>query len=743
MFNFSKLSLLTISIGSLMGFSAYTYSNQSTSELEVETKQKIAQASKKEQTIDEGFFQKPTKTNPQNNIDNGFFLKKKTEQTATAPINQTATTYQLGAGIADITGESAESSMFGYADSNQVSTGIQQRLNARAFLIGDGSKEVLMIILESGMASQAMHQKLLSMLQAKYGNRFTKDNVILSATHTHTAPGGYSHYLLYNLSTKGFQKETFNAILRGTVKAVDRAVQSQSAGQLEFGTNTLTNANVQRSHTAYVHNKKDKTATETDTLMQVLKFVKNGKDVASMNWFAVHPTSLTNKNTLVSPDNKGYASWYWEKQKGINYLTGEGYIAGFANSNAGDMSPNLNLRPGSGPTDDQWQNAKIIGQRQADSAMQTKTDIAVGGSVDYRQKYIDMSKQKIDPNYTVDGKAHTTCPAAYKTAFAAGSTEDGGGGDDLVASNLVNEGVKNPLIQAIGYTLFWPSKALIACHETDQVAIAMGTTKPSPMSPEVLPTQLVRIGNLAIIALPAEFTATSGKRIRKQVAKRLNLPLNNVIFTGYANAYTGYVATPEEYAQQDYEGASTHFGPHTQEAWLQNVDDLAQAMAKSETVTSEKTPRDLSSLQISLIKGVVFDNTPPKVEFGDVATQPSANYQRGTQAKAVFWSAHPKSTLAYERQLDEQGKRTTEPYTMAIQRKNGDKWVTVATDYDWNTVNKWQRVKTAQSHAILTWDIPKDAKSGEYRFYHQGAYKNGWTGKVIPFNGVSQSFMVE
>ncbi len=58
--------------------------------------------------------------------------------------------------------------------------------------------------------------------------------------------------------------------------------------------------------------------------MQVLKFVKNGQDVASINWFAVHPTSLTNKNTLVSPDNKGYASWYWEKQKGINYLTGEG-----------------------------------------------------------------------------------------------------------------------------------------------------------------------------------------------------------------------------------------------------------------------------------------------------------------------------------------------------------------------------------------------------------------------------------
>ncbi len=654
-----------------------------------------------------------------------------------------AQTYQLGAGIADITGEAAESSLFGYADSKQMSTGIQQSLKARAFVIGDGSKEVLMIVLESGMASQALHQALLTRLQEKYGARFNKNNVVLSATHTHTAPGGYSHYLLYSMTTLGFQEPTFNAILRGTLTAIDRAVTSQSAGVLAFGTTRLDNASVQRSHTAYINNPdRDNNPDEKDTLMQVLKFVKKGKDVASINWFAVHPTSLTSKNTLVSPDNKGYAAWYWEKQRGMDYLTGEGYIAAFANSNAGDMSPNLNLHPGSGPTDDQWQNARIIGQRQADAAMSAQTDTPVSGSIDYRQKYIDMSQQQIEPSYTVDGKAHVTCPAAYKTAFAAGSTEDGGGGDDLVASNLVNEGQKNPVIQAIGYTLFWPSKELIACHETDQVAITMGTTKPTPMSPEVLPVQLFRLGNLAVIALPAEFTITSGQRIRKRVAERLNLPLNQVIFAGYSNAYTGYVATPEEYARQDYEGASTHFGPHTQEAWLQNVDQLAQAMVSGEPVESSLVPRDLSKQQLSIMPGVVFDNTPPKVEFGDVATQPNARYQRGQRAEAVFWSAHPKSTLAYERQLDEQGQRT-EPYTMAIQRKMGDTWVTVATDYDWNTVNRWKRVLAAQSHAVLTWDIPVDAETGKYRFYHKGAYKHGLTRKLVPFEGVSQSFLVE
>ncbi len=32
------------------------------------------------------------------------------------------------------------------------------------------------------------------------------------------------------------------------------------------------------------------------------------------------------------------------------------------------MSPNLNLKPGSGPTEDEFENARIIGERQLDKA---------------------------------------------------------------------------------------------------------------------------------------------------------------------------------------------------------------------------------------------------------------------------------------------------------------------------------------------------------------------------------------
>lgn len=651
------------------------------------------------------------------------------------------TEYQVGAGIADITGEVAEANMFGYADGDQISTGIQQRQHARAFLMNDGQREVLMVVLETGAMTQALHQAVLKELAARYPGRFGKGNVMITATHTHSAPGGISHYALYGLTTRGFQAPTFDAMRDGIIRAIDKAVKTTAPGELRFGTNQLYDAGVQRSATAYVNNPEAASNPKgIDPLMQVIRLRQNGKDIASMNWFAVHPTSLTSKNTLVSGDNKGYAAWYWETQQGIDYLKGEGFIAAFANSNAGDITANLNLRPGSGPTEDQWENAKIIGQRQADAAINTQTNTLVQGPIDYRQIYVDMSKQMVDAKYTVDGKPHRTCPAAYKTAFAGGSQEDGGGGEGL--TGIVHEGGDNVLVRLLGYSIFWPSRDLIACQETNQVAITMGTTKPYPMTPEVLPVQLLRVGNLAFIALPGEYTIVAGQRLRKLVAERLQLPLDQVIFAGYANAYAGYNVTPEEYARQDYEAASTHFGPHTLEAWMQNVDMLANAMVAGTPVPSGPTPRDLSNKQISLAPGVVHDLAPRGKNFGDIDTQPAPTYQRGQQAQAVFWSAHPKSTLAYDLQINKTGTRDIEPHTMEVQYNDGNGWRTIATDNDWNTTNQWQRVLAAQSKAKLTWDIPQSAASGEYRFYHRGAYKKIFSGKLIPFEGYSQSFQV-
>lgn len=42
-----------------------------------------------------------------------------------------------------------------------------------------------------------------------------------------------------------------------------------------------------------------------------------------------------------------------------------------------------------------------------------------------------------------------------------------------------------------------------------------------------------------------------------------------VVIAGLTNTYSSYISTIEEYGVQRYEGASTIFGPHTLDAYIQ------------------------------------------------------------------------------------------------------------------------------------------------------------------------------
>lgn len=136
-------------------------------------------------------------------------------------------------------------------------------------------------------------------------------------------------------------------------------------------------------------------------------------------------------------------------------------------------------------------------------------------------------------------------------------------GQDIVAGH----GVK-PIMFAVGL-------AKLRCKP--------GQGKPErlidcPLVPQVLPMQLLRIGSLAVAAVPAEFTSQAGRRLKETVRSAFGPGLTHVVLSGYSNGYSGYVTTKEEYQEQYYEGASTMFGEYTLDAYQQNFKGLAAAM---------------------------------------------------------------------------------------------------------------------------------------------------------------------
>ena len=73
---------------------------------------------------------------------------------------------------------------------------------------------------------------------------------------------------------------------------------------------------------------------------------------------------------------------------------------------------------------------------------------------------------------------------------------------------------------------------------------------PYQWQPSVLPTQIFKIGQLLIVAVPGEFTTMSGRRVREAVKAEYEKQKPDtsveVVISGLSNAYSSYVTTFEE-----------------------------------------------------------------------------------------------------------------------------------------------------------------------------------------------------
>ncbi|WP_028662008.1 neutral/alkaline ceramidase [Saccharomonospora saliphila] len=660
--------------------------------------------------------------------------------------------YLAGRGIADVTGEIAEVGMLGYGRFDQQAEGLHTRLFARSFVIEHPATggRVLLVVVDAPMIFSSVRQAVLRRLARIYGDRYTDANVLITATHTHAGPGGYSHHLLYNLTTLGFHRRTFEAITDGIVESVRRAHDDLAPASLRLTHAELTGASANRSRAAFERNSARDRAHFPDAVdprTSLLRVEREGRAVGAINFFATHNTSMSGDNRLISADNKGYAARRWEDEPagdghrahgtagdgraahgmagdGDRADTPSGFVAAFAQTNAGDMTPNLDLEPPSTPGD--FARTAEIGRRQYEAAAaQLNTDVApMRGPVDARLVRLDLSDVTVRPEFTGDGRTHRTCDAAVGASMAAGSTEDG------PALPTFTEG-ENPLWDLVSDTvLYTASPELERCQAPKDIVVPIGAMNAVyPWVAERVPVQLLRIGGLYLIGVPAEVTITAGLRLRREVARVVGAELDDVLVAGYSNAYAHYVTTPEEYDAQHYEGGSTLFGRWELPALRQTVAGLATALRDGTAVDPGPPAPDLSGAQLALQPPVVLDAPPAGSRFGDVLTPPRSTYLPGERARVVFAGAHPANDLHRGGTF------------LRVQRHVDGRWRTVADDGDWSTTLRWARRGVAASEVTVGWRVPDDAE-GTYRIRYHGDAR-GPLGHVTAFTGTSGPFRVE
>jgi neutral ceramidase len=165
---------------------------------------------------------------------------------------------------------------------------------------------VLLLINDLPLVFSSLHHAVLPRLAAQYGEQYTEANVLITATHTHCGPGGYSHHLLYNLSN-GFHPQTFDAIVDGMLEAVARAHADVAPSTLTLAHGELHDASINRSRVAFERNPqadREFFPHGIDPQTTVLRIERDGRVVGVINWFATHGTSMTNQNRLISSDTR-------------------------------------------------------------------------------------------------------------------------------------------------------------------------------------------------------------------------------------------------------------------------------------------------------------------------------------------------------------------------------------------------------------------------------------------------------
>jgi neutral ceramidase len=664
---------------------------------------------------------------------------------------QSPTKIKVGSGIHDITGPSVDVGMLGYAQLTQIAQGVHTRLWARSFVIElpeRPRKTLAFAVLDLGFVTHAIKQAVVIRLAEQLGEdperprTFTFENLMLMATHTHSAPGGFSHLTLYNLPFPGFNSQNFEAIVSGTVASLLKAHRNRTPGYIKFGETVLEGASHNRSKIAFFENPESRTLQfDTNKTMTQLEFYANsGEPVGLLNFFAVHATTLSNSNKMLSSDNKGIASILFDRKMKSDYLKDKTFVAAFANSDEGDVTPNpiidgRMVREGN----DEFQAMEISGRRQFEAAehlfesRQPKT-------------FIEPLFQNVHafvevPGLSFDGE-QPLCEPAFGFSFAAGA-EDGPGGFNIIEG--ITAGVSQGFSQIINILRFitaglmgTPLLSNDICQYPKPVLLATSRGFPRPWTPRVIPFQIFRLGPVAIVAFPGEMTTVTGYRVRNRVAEILSdSGVRSVVIAGLANDYTSYLTTPEEFDKQHYEGASTLFGPRSEPVMSSLYARMAEHLEEGIVYPSKPVPDYSKGVWSGYIKPLP-DIKAIWESWGREIDAPDRVIRIGEIARARFRAGNPSNDLA-----------TMKGY-LEVQRNEANsgeapKWITVARDWDLETTFRWKRATNFKciecGESQLVWTPPEGTPSGEYRFLHRFPVKTVF-GKIKKFETSSSTFLV-
>ena len=493
--------------------------------------------------------------------------------------------------------------------------GHRLRLYARALVLSDGrGNRLALVVADFPLSSALLHRRVAAITGPTLG--IGVDRLLISATHTHAGPGNFFEAAAYNdqgSSVVGFDELMLDSLSQRIARAIQTAVDSLRPAKVAWGSRSVWGFTRIRSLPAMLRNIPPPVAAasaptsllpeyrlidpEMVMLRVDLRGVSDGefRPAGAFTIFPMHGTGNSPVNDLLDADIHGvverrlerYIDQQFGAKRELGFVPRSFHL--FANGAEGDVSPAWPPQsrcsvpqlaplatPGGPFVHTLWQ-WKPLGDRQIAgciSAARRAVDL-IGAQVGDSAIHLFQSLGGSLTDQFELARAFVTLPLERKadslgicSERAVGMTTLVGAADAFTRMNEwkllgifnigLTQGPGSPNVDASDCQA--PKRKLLDGFFgslPNRLFVKGGV-------PSFAQVSVLRLGDRLIGAVPAEITTTAGRRIRSEMlaaADSSGLRVKGAHILGLTNGYVEYVATPEEYTAQYYEGASTLYGP--------------------------------------------------------------------------------------------------------------------------------------------------------------------------------------
>jgi neutral ceramidase len=517
--------------------------------------------------------------------------------------------FRAGVGRSDIT-PPAGFPTGGHGPAGAMARGTWTPLHARAFFFADKDGHVAVFVscdlfaIPGGLAAKVAHD--VGLAWKERGISIPPEAITLAATHTHQSPGNFLTAAAYNEGGSkyaGFSQALFDFLARQIRSAIDMAVQDaldNGPADLQLLQGKADSVQLNRSPRTFLLNADalqvmDRLHPPTrsmprcepvnemgearsdfdlsgcprrrafDPSLTVLKISREGGIAGAMVFYAVHPTVLDHHAPLYSSDFTGVAMSLLEHEP----QSAGKPVFGFFNGAEGDVVAERSVRD--------VHDVLTLGNAFAESV----TRLLKSAPTDSIQNPL-ITIGHFD--FRTSSKADRQCgDVSLAGKPLVGAPALGGAEDDrtLLYGLGFREGLLEIARDGQGGKLGGLDSQIIEGLRLSHIVA------PPRKFPNALPLRYVRIGSFVLAAIPAEVSTMAGHRIVDRL-KGEGSSRDDVVIVGLANEYTGYAATAEEYAAQDYMAASTIWGPGEAEWFACRLERLKAAAPTSRLVVEPK-----------------------------------------------------------------------------------------------------------------------------------------------------------